>query len=303
MKRWFCAIFTHLFFVSAIFAVDWPLEGAVMTSNFGKSDMGHPMLGDSFRAEGVINTIENGELIFRRGVKSSSSRFTSPLGFMTALDHGDGLISIYSRAEALQSPPQKQFIVSTPVAAAGTSGWTKTKGFYLSIFDRKDRRWVNPSLVIPVRPDTRPPAIRSVRLKSRDNQMIDLAASRTIRQGAYTIIVHTEDTVLNDSDPPLMPMRIICSVNGVEASVLAFETFSARDGVLMLFRNGLVPASQIYAYAPAVEAGEVFFNRGQVTLEIIVQDIAALSSPGASSGGTSNGASNSRSAVYRLFVE
>jgi hypothetical protein len=295
-------ILLPLLCASAAFAIDWPSEDAVMISNFGESDMGRPMLGDTFRAEGPLIAIKTGEIIFRSRAVSPASRFVSTLGDMVAVDHLDGLISIYGRAELPRTAPQKVIgdadAADSVIAESGISGWSKTKGFYLSIFDRKDRRWVNPSLVIPIRPDTRPPLIRSVRLKSRDNQMIDLAASRVIRQGSYTIIVHVEDS-MDTAGALLMPMRIICSVNGVEAGVLAFETFSARDGVLMMFRNGLVPVSQIYAYAPAVEAGDVFFNRGQVTLEIIVQDITALLSPSAAQ----LEGNNSRRASYRLFIE
>jgi hypothetical protein len=285
---------------SAAFAIDWPSEDAVMISNFGESDMGRPMLGDTFRAEGPLTAIKTGEIIFRSRAVSPASRFVSTLGDTVVVDHLDGLISIYSRAELPRTAPQKLIgdAADSVIAESGISGWSKTKGFYLSIFDRKDRQWVNPSLVIPLRPDTRPPLIRSVRLKNKDNQIIDLASSRVIRQGSYTIVVHVEDSTAA-AGVLLMPMRIICSVNGVEAGVLAFETFSARDGVLMMFRNGLVPVSQIYAYAPAVEAGEVFFNRGQVTLEIIVQDITALLSPGAAQ----LEGNNSRRASYRLFIE
>ncbi|MDR1363995.1 MAG: peptidoglycan DD-metalloendopeptidase family protein [Spirochaetaceae bacterium] len=282
----------------AVFAIDWPSKDAVMISNFGASDIGRPALGDTFRAEGTLSAIEKGEIIFSGGATAPAARFTSPLGAMTVLDHGDGIMSIYSRIEAARPAPQNLVSAGEVIAKAGVSGWSKTNGFYLSIFDRKDRRWVNPSLVIPALPDTRPPVIRSVKLKNSENQMIDLAAVRVVKQGVYTIIVHAED-ITDNVNPPLMPMRIICSVNGVEAGVLAFETFSARDGVLMMFRNGLMPVSQIYAYPPAVEAGVVFFSRGQVTLEIIVQDIAAL----LSSSTTQPDGSNSRRAFYRLFIE
>jgi hypothetical protein len=72
----------------------------------------------------------------------------------------------------------------------------------------------------------------------------------------------------------LVPQRIVCSVNGAEAGSLNFEAFSARDGVLMIYRNGLVPVKQVYSAYPAFEAAEVFLTRGQANLEIIVQDIA-----------------------------
>jgi hypothetical protein len=82
------------------------------------------------------------------------------------------------------------------------------------------------------------------------------------------------------------PLRIVCSVNGAETGSLSFEAISARDGVLMVYRNGLVPAEQIYANFPAFEAAGVFLNRGQASLEIIVQDIAG----------------NSRSIINRMII-
>jgi hypothetical protein len=282
-----------------VFAIDWPSDQAVMVSNFGKSDMGRPMLGDTFQSEGPLSAIGNGEIVFSRGVSAPASRFTSPLGNMLVVDHGDGLLSIYSRAEHLHKKPENPIEADTIIAMSGTSGWSKTEGFYLSIFDRKERRWVNPSLIISAISDTRQPSIRSVKLKNSVNQIVDLASVRTIRQGAYTIIVHADVPRIKISEPALMPLRIICSINGIEACYLAFETFSARDGVLMMFRNGLVPTSQIYTHEPAVETGEVFLNRGLVTLEIIVQSSMILNSPDPAG----DDGLNSRNVVYRLLVE
>jgi hypothetical protein len=304
MERLCGSLLLALFFVCGVsgFAIDWPSDEAVMVSNFGKSDGGRPMLGDTFRSEGALTAIENGEIIYSRGVSAPASRFPSPLGNMLVVDHGDGLLSIYSRMAHLQAKPENLMDAGTVIAMSGMSGWSKTEGFYLSIFDRKERRWVNPSLIISAVPDTRSPLIRSVKLKDSENQIIDLATTRTVRQGAYTILVHADVPRIKLSEPPLMPLRIICSVNGIEADYLAFETFSARDGALMMFRNGLVPASQIYTYNPAVETGELFFNRGQVTLEIIVQSSMALSTSTAATS-AAGAVSDSRNAVYRLVVE
>jgi hypothetical protein len=206
---------------------------------------------------------------------------------MAVIDHGDGLLSIYARLGQLNGIIPVQLNNSSIIAKSGVSGWSLTGGYYFMIFDKKERRWVNPSLVIPSPPDTRQPVIQSVRLKDDEGQEFDLANVRTIRQGRYTIIVNARDIRLGTSEPPLMPRRIICSVNGIETGFLAFETFSARDGVLLTFRNGLVPVSQIYSPAPSVEAGEAWLTRGQATLEIIVQDASG----------------NARNATYRLFIE
>jgi hypothetical protein len=126
-----------------------------------------------------------------------------------------------------------------------------------------------------------------VELKSADGRSINPALVRNISQGRYTISVNASDTRLDVRENPLAPYRIVCSVNGLEIGVLNFETFSARDGVLMAYRNGLAPVKQVYAPAPAFEVGDVWFTRGQATLEVIAQDIAG----------------NSRSSTFRLQVE
>jgi hypothetical protein len=171
---------------------------------------------------------------------------------------------------------------------SGVSGWSQRRGFYFLIFDRRERRWINPAMIItPVR-ETRPPQILSVELRNAQGVVVQ---SRNLVQGRYTVIVNAAGGTPLGVPPGTLsaanfaPQRIVCSVNGAEAGSLNFESVSARDGVLMVSRNGLVPARQVYSAFPAFEAAEVFLTRGQVNLEIIVQDIG-----------------NSRSIINRLIV-
>jgi hypothetical protein len=142
-------------------------------------------------------------------------------------------------------------------------------------------------MIITPFPDTRPPLFHWVLLRAPDGRQINPAQTRNLSQGRYTVLAAVSDTMTEPGDPPLAPHRIICSVNGAEIGSLSFETLSARDGRLMVYRNGLIPAKQVYAPFPGFEVGEVGFTRGQATLELIAQDMAG----------------NSRSAVYRLFIE
>ncbi|GHT92029.1 hypothetical protein FACS1894140_3470 [Spirochaetia bacterium] len=142
-------------------------------------------------------------------------------------------------------------------------------------------------MIITPFPDTRPPQIQSIMLKNQDGRLINPNQVRSISQGRYSIFVAATDTRLNPGEPSLAPHRIVCSVNGAEIGALNFETYSARDGVLMAYRNGLTPVKQVYAPYPAFEVGEVWFTRGQATLEIIARDITG----------------NERSVSSRLLVE
>jgi hypothetical protein len=269
-------------------AMDWPSASGVMTGNFGMNDDGMPLLGAEFEDEGPVAAADRGELLFFRREESGASRLPSPLGAWAALDHGDGIISVYSRLEDNSSRYLPARIEKgTPVGMPGVSAGAGKKEFYFFLFDRRERRWINPSMIIVPFQDTRPPVITRVRLRDEQGRLIDPAQTRTISQGRYFISVEAADTFVSAGESPLAPFRIVCSVNGREAGALGFETYSARDGVLLVYRNGLVPVRTVFAPNPGWEIGEALFTRGQATLEIIAQDIAG----------------NERNLVYRLQVE
>ena len=272
-------------------AMNWPSEAAVLVINFGANNRGRPVLGMIFESESDVIAAESGEVIFSRNKNDSASRLPSPLGAWTAVDHGDGLISVYSRYDdetnnELAANPvieRQQFI-----ASPGTSGWSSRKGFYFMLFDRRERRWINPAMIITPAQETRPPAIISVSLLNAQGITVP---SNNLLQGRYAVVVSAAGGTVLTSPSPLFsaqfaPQRILCSVNGAEVGSLNFEAVSARDGIQMVYRNGLVPAKQIYANFPAYETAEVFLTRGQATLEVIVQDLIG----------------NSRTVVNRLIV-
>ena len=277
-----------LFIVPAIFSMDWPSAGAVMTSNFGWNNGGLPQLGISFEGGGEITAAEKGELLYRRREGETASKLPSPLGSWAALDHGDGIISICGRFDDENSPaipflPERGKVI----AEAGKSGWASAKGFYFQLFDRKERRWINPAMIANPPEDTRPPAILSVRLTDSQGTVYDPSQQKNLAQGRYVVSVGAADTMLLQNEAPLAPYRIICSLNGSEVGVLNFETYSVRDGALVVHRNGLVPVRQVYASPSVFEVADVWVSRGQTTMEIIAQDIAG----------------NVRNVVFRLMFE
>jgi len=273
-------------FSDSLGAMNWPSVDSVLVRNFGANNNGAPVLGMIFEGGTNVLAAESGEVIFARNKNDSASRLPSPFGAWTALDHGDGLISIYSRYDESENVPLTQVEKNQTIAECGTSGWSARNGFYFMLFDRRERRWINPAMIITPVLETRPPQIISVSLVNAQGQA---AQSNNLSQGRYTVVVNASAGIplsVPAVSGQYAPQRILCSVNGAEAGSLNFESVSARDGIQMVSRNGLIPARQIYANNQSYEAAEVFLTRGQVTLEVIVQDI--------------NG--NSRSTVSRLVV-
>ncbi|MDR3139600.1 MAG: hypothetical protein LBT95_08000 [Treponema sp.] len=271
----------------SLYGMDWPSPNGRMIRNFGWNDKGQPSLGSTFTGEGPLGAAEEGELLFIGREGDNASRLPAPLGAWIAIDHRDGLISIYSRFDDRREEYIPQSISkNTFLGRAGISGWSDQEGFYFSLFDRKERRWVNPSMIITPFQDETAPGIQAVALRDAEGALFDPGETKTIKQGRYRIFAQAADTQ-NGSAGFLAPHRILCSVNGIEIGELNFETYSARDGILMVYRNGLVPVRQVYAPHPAFDVGEVRFNRGQASLEIIAQDLRG----------------NSRSVLYRLTIE
>ncbi|MCL2185198.1 MAG: M23 family metallopeptidase [Treponema sp.] len=290
-KRVICFVFICLFFLGFLFdsldAMNWPSLNAVLISNFGANNNGKPILGMVFAGGEEILAAESGEVIFSRSKNDPASRLPSPLGAWTAIDHGDGLISIYSRyaespvnaeREDFSSAEATQVEKQQPIAFSGISGWSAREGFYFMIFDRRERRWINPAMIITPAHETTPVQIFSVELRNAQGQIVQ---SRNLTQGRYTVYVNAAGGIRRSVVQAgigrirqFAPQRIVCSVNGAEVGSLNFEAVSARDGILMVSRNGLVSAGQVYRNFPSFEAAEVFLTRGQVTLEVIVQDIS-----------------------------
>jgi len=287
MKKVFLLLVILILFSSVSGAMNWPSDNAVMVRNFGSNESGRPVLGMVFSGDTGILAAENGEVIFSRSSNDTVSRLPSPLGSWAAVDHGDGLISIYSRysdssdLKAITKVERQQ-----QIAIKGLSGWSSGNGFYFKVYDRRERRWINPALIITPQQEAGFLQIHSVDLRNAQGVL----QSRNITQGRYRINVNTSIIPgfrgIIARNALIAPQRIVCLVNGAEAGSLNFESVSARDGVLMVHRNGLVPAKQVYQNFPSFETAEVFLNRGQVNLEIIVYDIAG----------------NSRSLIHRLIV-
>jgi hypothetical protein len=277
-----------LFVLAALaYGMDWPSREGLMSRNFGLNDHGMAVKGVSFEADGPVRSADAGEMLFFNDPESSASRIPSPLGAWFALDHGDGLVSIYSRLDEKRLPESLSLVEKdTVIASSGQSGWSGARGFSFSIFDRRERRWVNPAMIVTPLPDTQPPAILSATLRNADG-VVNLAQARAINRGRYTVAVAVSDTREGNGAFPLAPFRIGCSLNGVELASLSFETFSVRDGIAMAYRNSLAPVLEVYAPYPAFEIGDIAFTQGRVTLEITALDSAQ----------------NLRSVTYQLQVD
>jgi len=259
-------------------AIEWPLPGARMTRNFGFNDGGRPVAGVELSGGGNVLAASDGEVIFDFSPSGGYSSFPSPLGEWTAVDHGGGLVGIYARHGGRVGNPNRLSVgEGTPLAAAGISGRSNGEGVFFIVYDRMERRWVNPAMIAPPLADAIPPQIRGVRLVADGGipEGVDLRQG-TVR-GRHVIAVDAVDALSGGMGSALAPQRIVVSVNGTEVGNLVFEMISARDGEMFVGHGSSAAVRRVYSHFPAFEAGEVMLNSGQAIIEIIVRDIAGNS--------------------------
>jgi hypothetical protein len=274
--------------------MEWPAPEEGMRVNFGANEGGYPSLGAVFESEGAVAAADDGELVLDWTDGTKASRLPSPLGEWAAFDHGGGLVGVYGRLGGERPRVSEKVKRGEAIAAAGVSGWTARRGFYFSVFDRKERRRINPTALTANRRADAPPEIRSVRLR-RGGQTIALTGRNAVRRGNYGVLVDAAvsppaalGTARRSPAVSFAPARIVLLLNGLEVDALDFDSLSASGGVLLSRRKEPVPAAKVYSAFPGFEAGEIFFPGGQqATLEVIVSDFEG----------------NSRSAVYRILVE
>jgi hypothetical protein len=295
--------FGFLFFISAtLFAMNWPADTVMIEENFGMNNNGRPALGMSFSEtdgiDGAIRSADKGELVFFHDEEDSASRLPSPLGNWQVISGSSGLMNIYGRYGSHDSIAERgngdnQIETLVEIARLGSSGKSKKNGFYFAFYDKKERCWINPAAILPPVVDTKQPELTEARLTNTEGQVFVIGGARTgpsriIPQGHYSIWIDAYDTgELSAPRSNLAPKQASAFVNGAEAGTLNFESFSARDGRLMVYRNSLLPADEVYGSPPFYEIGEFSFPRGQANLEILVQDAQG----------------NTLNVSYRLIIE
>jgi murein DD-endopeptidase MepM/ murein hydrolase activator NlpD len=268
-------LFAALFFSQRLYSFEWPDPSATAIAGFGSPGSGKPSLGIVFASQGPIRHIESGEIIFMADSGPGASRLQSPLGSWLAVDHGNSLISMYGRFREREYPAVQGFIdKGSLLGNSGASGWSTRDGFYFSLYDRAEQRWVNPSVIIRPMKDTRIPAIRTLNLIARDGTVFNAAGLKNLRQGVYRIAVEATDTQDDAPTINLTPYSIVCLVNGSEQGALHLETIWTQGGIRMVSRNAPHPAGEVYAQSPLLELGEARLTRGKASIEIIARDIA-----------------------------
>lgn len=291
MKRWgsFFLLVGGILSPLFLFSIEWPTENRTIRRFFGVNDGGRFFGGFEFTTEIPVYTIEAGEVLFFDNDSYTPIRgFPAPLKNWIAIEHQEELISIYGKLES--SPERTSALIDkgTPLGIPQKQGGTGERLLYFSLYDRKNKQWVHPALLLPPYEDTKAPLIRQVQLVPREGTVpIILGRAKTCKQGIYQIYLDVIDTF--DANPAVtsVPFTYQCFVNGIEHSRLQIDILYAKEGKLFMGKQKSLPVEQVYRKDGLVYLGDIQLTRGKVKIEFLVTDLVG----------------NQRTSTFELMVE
>ncbi len=256
-------------------AIEWPHSESRQTGSFAMNEEGRPLAGVRFTGSDSIRSSDNGEIIFSTIDPLLPTRFTHPLGNWTAMEHEDGMISLYAHLAPRYDGERRIGLEKGSILGrTGNSGWTNDEGFFFAVLDRIAKRWVNPVLIASLREDSTQPIIRQVLLISRDGNEINPRNVSSLRQGNWRILIDTVDNENKGAPLALGPKEITCMVNGIEVQRLQLDYLSVREGELQVPGNPARRARDIYTKEGLYDLGEINLKRGRTTMQVNVRDTA-----------------------------
>ncbi|MCX7655664.1 MAG: peptidoglycan DD-metalloendopeptidase family protein [Treponemataceae bacterium] len=267
-------IISGMFF--SLFSIEWPTDNRTIRRCFGMNEGGRFFGGIEFTTENPIYTIDAGEVLFYDNDLYTPIRgFPSPFQNWIAIEHQEGLISIYGKLESFPERTSALIDKGTPLGVPRKRGGSGEGILYFSLYDRKNKQWVHPALLLPSYEDTKAPIIRQVQLVARDGTVpVILGRVKSCKQGAYQIYLDVIDTL--DANPSVitLPFTYQCFVNGIEHSRLQVDTLYVKDGKLFMGKQRSLPVDQVYRKDGLMYLGDIQLTRGKVKIEFLVTDLA-----------------------------
>ena len=187
---------------------------------------------------------------------------------MLSLAHPSNLISVYT-GMVPDSISRYLVKVRTGDVLGRPADESSAQGMHLFTYDGKERRFINPLMVLPNLRDDASPVIRYISLKNEGIEL-KLEQGKGIRQGTYDVIVEAYD--LSPAGEPSAPFEMALTMDGSIRTRVVYDAAWAKDGEGHLFGGtGLVEGAYMLD-GNRVRFGPYVFPRGRVVLSVAVSD-------------------------------
>lgn len=262
------AVSTLALFVASGF--DWPIDGGKYRFGFG-TPRGVFLRGLEFGSgDGLVRAADDGELAFVSDGPRLPGGYPLSGNSILVLAHASDVSTIYVGMESgsissyLKNVRRGDVLGRSPEVKAG-------RGTTVYAFDAKERRYINPMIIMPAQADGKAPVIKSVAL-SADGLETGIDVSASVRQGTYDLLVDAYDTSPTGAQSAPYDIRVI--IDGSERARVVYDAAWASGGVSSLFSARNLSEQSYLAMDGRIRFGPYTFASGRVIITIIVSDYA-----------------------------
>jgi hypothetical protein len=252
---------------AALAAFDWTQDGVNINSfltEFARlrGRMLSPSLVFAHGAE--IRASEQGTVtVIIREPDSEANRFYSTLGNAVIVNHSDDLITVYGNLAEVSvfGNVDSQSIIGV----SGSSGWQPGEsGLEFQAADIKNRKVINPRILLPHFEAELPLAVSTVTAVNRQNETFTLSAAARLASGQYSLYL---------SGLRGFPFRTSVSVNGALIETIVYDTLHEQNGKLAVYGNRYYTTAEIYPDERTLFLADVVLARGRNTVRVLLSDI------------------------------
>lgn len=254
-------------------ALEWPVPPGYPLVPFGSFHAGRFGTEMTLAPSGTqVRAAAAGEIAFAFEGDKLPSGLPCTLGSFVAVNHADGLVSVYGRLEKGSLPGYgRQAAAGDVLGRAGGSGFYSSQEASFSLYDRVKRQYLNPQTLLAAVKDDRAPVVRAVYLASGD-KTYSLAETRSLRQGTYEFYADILDP--SSDARHRSPYSIRMLINGAERLRYVCDIAKAEQGRLRFFGAAKADSESFYRADGKMRLGSYLLPRGRSTIVLIVADYA-----------------------------
>jgi hypothetical protein len=256
--------------IALLAAFQWPLKPEALRLNFGSNAAGFYKGIELNMPDTPVLAPAKGEMLFAHDSPRLPGGYPLPSGSLAAMAHTSGMMSIYtgmqpgSLANYRGAVEQAEILGMSPIQGSG-----RYLGFYL--YDQRERRYINPQILLATVPDARVPLIRSVALVSGSQEQI-LDRNSVVRQGSWRIVIDAIDlTALGLSGAPF---DLAVVLDGSERFRVVYDSARMAAGQSLLFSDGARPERDFLVGDGRISFGPVILTKGRSSILVSATDLA-----------------------------
>ena len=251
-------------------AFQWPLKPEALSLNFGTYVAGFYKGVELNLPDTPVLAPAKGEMLFAHDSARLPGGYPMPSGSLAALAHSAGIISIYtgmqpgSLANYRGAVEQSEILGMSPVQGSG-----RHLGFYL--YDQRERRYINPLILLAAAPDARVPLIRSVALASGGQEQI-LERNSVVRQGSWRLVIDALD--LTALGLPGAPFDVAVVLDGSERFRVKYDSARMAAGQSLLFSDNAQSERDYFLADGRISFGPIVLTKGRSSITVSATDLA-----------------------------